>query len=86
MNYCVTCVNCRTPICDSCTYVVKAGGERSEPLMYIHGVDELAGVQWAEGDDIETVRARVVYHLMHQNPIPLKDVMRYNELVGKRED
>ena len=77
-EYCKRCINGDTPICDACTFVERWDGI-SEPSRYLAEDD-------ANNVTID-LSALIESRVKARKPIPIKWVMKYNQLVcGGNED
>lgn len=80
---CEVCVNAGTPLCESCRSITSPGGDTTRPTRFIG---------FTEVDDRRQRLMVLAYNLNHYirkgQPLPLKWVMEYNQLMcgtGERD-
>lgn len=78
MNWCETCVYGGTLLCKDCTEIRRAGEDDAvlPPSRYCRSV---------KGDDFVRIKAQLACLLDAGASIPLYVVLKYNELLARRE-
>ena len=71
MYNCKECANAGTLICKKCTSITKPSGDVTRPTEFIHVVPL---------SEKEKTESNIRAYLERSKPIPLKLVMKYNEL------
>lgn len=78
-NYCKTCTNKKTPICNCCLSVKTPSGNNKPPSMYV-GYDEIIYPEAASkrADLSVLIEARA----KRMQPIPVEWVIEYNQTIS----
>ena len=78
---CEVCVNAGTPLCESCRSITSPGGDTTRPTRFI-GFTEVD----SRRQELTVHAYNIVHHIRKGQPLPMRWVMRYNELMcGKGE-
>ncbi len=80
MKYnCKECINFRTAICKYCYQISSPGGYESPPTYYVEHRSSLEARQSKEAEQLRLA-------LEVGEPLPFAVVMRYNEMIGGKDD
>lgn len=78
-NYCATCTNAKTPLCNLCITVHKPSGNNKLPTMYV-GYDEILHSKIeTKRDDLSVL---IQTRAKRLQPIPVEWVMEYNKTIS----
>lgn len=75
-EYCATCTNAGTPICEVCSFIQRPSGKQSAPTRYAGSRSENI-----ENRHAASVAARIMCCLKTGDPIPVRWILQYNDLV-----
>ena len=92
---CAICENAATPICDKCTYITCAGGEKSKPSFFLPTkqvrdilIDDITDEEkeMLHIEKADDFAIKVLAYIASGAPIPIRLVMAYNTLTDNEQE